>query len=536
MLRAGYSLGYNRPGMSDFTGAIDDNPGIDITANRSQTLGNLGAPGSVLLRHRNQLGPPDIPVTRVFPFTAAIDEDVHIFDPSLQVPYAQTWSAGWQRRITGDMAVELRYVGTRFLQGWTEYDVNEVDIIENGVLDEFRLAQRNLRANIAAGRGATFGYAGPGTATSPLPIFLAYFTGLPRSQSGDASAYTSELFSDATFVDPLATYNPRPQIATDALDGDQARRDNALHAGLPANFLVANPHLLGGAEITGNGEFTRYDGLQVELRKRLSHGLQVEGSYTFGKAYVSDRYSFRTPRATVLDSGAEAGVTHAFKANWVYELPFGRDRAFFGGASSWLDRLIGGWSFDGIARIQGGRLLDFGNVRLVGMTAGEFAEAFDLRFDDDGKAVYMLPQEIIDNTVRAFDVSATSPTGYGDQGPPSGRYLAPANGPDCIEVAAPIDLDDADAPLGFGECGARSLIVTGPRQVRFDLSVVKKVAITGRVSFEFRAELLNAFNHPWFTPVTGVDTGSYDDPDNFRLTDVGETSSRIIQLVSRLSW
>ena len=37
VLRAGYTLGYNRPGMSDFTGAIDDNPGISQTANRNHS-------------------------------------------------------------------------------------------------------------------------------------------------------------------------------------------------------------------------------------------------------------------------------------------------------------------------------------------------------------------------------------------------------------------------------------------------------------------------------------------------------------------
>ena len=56
-------------------------------------------------------------------------------------------------------------------------------------------------------------------------------------------------------------------------------------------------------------------------------------------------------------------------------------------------------------------------------------------------------------------------------------------------------------------------MVTGPRLVRFDLSAVKRVAVKGRVNFEFRAEFLNAFNHPWFEPVTGL--GS--DPDDYRV-------------------
>ncbi|HEX6974205.1 MAG TPA: hypothetical protein VF147_07385, partial [Vicinamibacterales bacterium] len=188
VLRGGYTLAYNRPGMSDFTGGIDDNPGISLTANRNHSEGNLGDPGSIFLRNRSSLGAPDYPLTRVYPMTDVVTGDVHIFDEHLQVPYSQTWTAGWQRRLTRDFAVEARYVGTRSLQGWTEYNFNEVNIVENGFLDEFRMAQANLQANIAAGRGATFAYTGvPGT--SPLPIFLAYFTGRPATAAASTASY-----------------------------------------------------------------------------------------------------------------------------------------------------------------------------------------------------------------------------------------------------------------------------------------------------------------------------------------------------------
>ena len=60
---------------------------------------------------------------------------------------------------------------------------------------------------------------------------------------------------------------------------------------------------------------------------------------------------------------------------------------------------------------------------------------FKLRFDDASKIVWMLPQDVIDETIKAYSVSATSATGYGTAGAPSGRYFGPANGPDCIEVA-----------------------------------------------------------------------------------------------------
>ena len=87
---------------------------------------------------------------------------------------------------------------------------------------------------------------------------------------------------------------------------------------------------------------------------------------------------------------------------------------------------------------------------------------------------------------------------------PAGRYLAPANGPDCIETAP-----------GYGDCGVRTLVLTGPPLYRFDLRTSKRVTIAGSTTFELRAELLNAFITPWFEAVSTTSTN----PDNWRVTD-----------------
>jgi Carboxypeptidase regulatory-like domain/TonB-dependent Receptor Plug Domain len=538
VLRAGYSMGYNRPGTSDFTGAIDDNPGISLSANRNHALNNLGTPGTIFLRNRGDLGPPpNMPTERVYPLTDVFTGDITVFDPSLQVPYAMTWTAGWQRKLTRDTVVEARYVGTRSLDSWQTYNYNEVNIVENNFLNEFRQAQRNLEANRADGRGNTFRYTGaPGT--GPLPIFLAHFQGLPQSTAGDPANYsaTNTNWTNSTFLGFLAKHNPNPygflpttgNNVADRLLGNATFRSNMLAAGLPENFWQVNPDLIGGANIVGNGGYTDHNSLQLELRKRLSQGLQFQTSYVFGQTYGSSRYSLRYPRKRTVDTGTVGGVTHAFRANWVYELPFGQGRRFGGGAGPWMDRLIGGWSFDGIARMQSGLKLDFGNVRLVGMSTDEFRKAFKLRLDDEAKLAYMLPQEIIDNTVRAFSTSATSATGYSDQGVPTGRYLAPANGPDCIEIAS------SNTITGFGECGVRSLVVAGPPLFRFDLSTSKRIAIKGSTNFEFRAEFLNAFNTPWFEATTGANNNTYSNPDNFEVDSA--QSGRIVQFVFRLNW
>ena len=78
------------------------------------------------------------------------------------------------------MSIEARYVGARTKDNWRTNNYNEINIIENGFLDEFKLAMANLQANNAAGgtRAGSFAYYGPGTGTAPLPIFLAYFNGI----------------------------------------------------------------------------------------------------------------------------------------------------------------------------------------------------------------------------------------------------------------------------------------------------------------------------------------------------------------------
>jgi hypothetical protein len=548
VFRGGYGIAYERRGMADFSGVFGANPGLRIQGARDQTSGNLGQL-PVLLRDSAAMSLPTFVSGPSYPMKPpAITNSLNIFDSNIQIPYAESWTLGWQRKLGHDMAVEVRYVGSRHLQDWVVRNINEINIVENGFLNEFKLAQQNLQANIAGGRGNSFRYAGPGTGTNPLPIMLAYFQGLPSSQAGNTANYTSTNFTNTTFVNALAIYGPNPCCTTSSfastLFNDAGRRANAANAGLSANFFVANPDLLGsgttqGVNLTGNGGFSRYDSLQLELRKRLSKGLVLNTNYSFGNQYEWSRYSQRKPQVKTLDVGTVGSVTHAFKGNWVYDLPFGRNRRFASNAGGLLDRIVGGWQFDGVTRIQSGRLLDFGNVRLVGMSTDEFKKAFGVRAADNGQ-LYLLPQDIIDNTVKAFQFQATSPTGYGAQGPPSGRYLAPANGPDCIEVAQ-----------GFGDCGTRSLVVTGPRLVRWDLSAVKKIKVVENRDIEVRGEFLNAFNTPYFTPITGLTTtntaaasgtlplgnASNTGADSFRIVSLaGDNTSRIIQLVVRFTW
>lgn len=519
VIRGGFSRGYHRNSISDYTEVFGANPGMQIDASRSLALGNLGEL-PLLLRESDRLGPPAIQETRVYPMPPPTTTgSVNLFDPNITAQSSENWSIGVQRALSKTIAIELRYADSRTSGGWAEYNYNEYNIIENGFLDEFKRAQANLQANIAAGRGSTFKYYGPGTDTSPLPIFLAYFEGVPLPEAGDPSKYTSSSFSSTTFLGPLAAYNPSPYGMADLLDGSASRRANALAAGLPPNFLVVNPDMLGGAKLTANGGASRHRNVQIELRRRMSGGLQFQISYAWQTGDWLRHFSFRRPRVRMHQTGGDSSIAHTLRLNWIYELPIGQGQRFLSGAGSRLDRLVGGWSFQGTGRVQSGRLVDFGNVRLVGFTKKDLARMFRIRLDEDRK-VWMLPQDVIDNTVKAFSVSATDPSGYGPLGPPSGRYFAPANGPDCLETVP-----------GWGDCGLRSVIVAGPPLIRFDMSLAKQIPLSGRVNVELRAEVFNVFNRTNFPPITGLGSN----PDSF---EVGWAidQSRTSQLVLRINW
>jgi hypothetical protein len=318
-------------------------------------------------------------------------------------------------------------------------------------------------------------------------------------------------------------FTPAGTNATTSLAGDPTRQANSILAGLPANFFRVNPDMLGGAVATGNGGYSYYNSMQLEFRRRLSGGLQFDTNYTYGRGFGSTRYSFRVDRKPTRATGGEGDVTHGLKMTGVYELPFGRERRYMSTAGAVMDRIVNGWQFSGTMRMQSGRLLDLGNVRVVGMTQDEVQKIFKIRKEND-TIIYAWPQDVIDNTIKAWSTSATSATGYGALGAPSGRYFAPANGPDCTETIT-----------GYGDCGVRTLVVTGPLVLNLDMSVRKTVKIAGRSNFQFILDVFNVLNRVNFVPVTGINNSAFGTQLSNYQAGL-PNSSRTMQIGSRFSW
>jgi hypothetical protein len=340
------------------------------------------------------------------------------------------------------------------------------------------------------------------------------------ANAGDAALYTSSNFSNQTYYNQLSLYNPTvftlAGSGNTGLNGTAAFRANAAAAGLQRNFWVANPDALGGAFVKVNSVYTSYNAMQLTFRRRLSAGLQFDANYNMGRAYESSRYSFRVDQQLTRQTGTPGDVSHGLKGTFVYDLPFGAGRRFGSGADAVMDRIIGGWQVSGTTRIQSGRLVDLGNVRVYGMTQEEVQAAFKFRRVGPDE-MYMWPQDIVDNTIKAYSRDLNGYT----QGAPSGRYFAPANGPDCIETIN----------NNYGECGVRTLVVTGPFYKNFDLSIVKGIRLQGRQDIQIRIDMLNMLDNVNFTPVSGISSTTLA---GYQIT--AATSGRVVQLVARYNW
>jgi hypothetical protein len=211
-----------------------------------------------------------------------------------------------------------------------------------------------------------------------------------------------------------------------------------------------------------NDGYSWYHSLQMRFEKRYSDGFSSSVSYTWSKLMEARQFLNDTdpdPYEVVSDEDR----THRLVWNWIWELPFGRERRFGRNWSGAVNTLFGGWQFQGIFSLQSGIPLGFGNSIFTG----------DL---ED------IPLPSSERTVeRWFNVDAGFERDSRKQ------------------VAANI----RTLPLRFS--GIRSDI-----QNNWDFSLIKNTELTAGVRLQFRIEAINALNHPqMWTPDTNPTSSAF---------------------------
>jgi hypothetical protein len=508
VIRGNFGVNYYDEGLNVFQASAGTNPGLT-----QDVFLNPGMPGF----------PPGgltldsaIPPLATFPsaFAFPLPQSLFTFtrgfttmDPEIKTPYVLNWTVGIQRELWRDAAIEVRYVANRGENIWRNYNLNEVNIFENGFLDEFRNAQRNLQISQAAGVNNFQNRALPGQVA--LPIFEAAFG--PRGNQGALPAGSG--FTNGAFITQLQQGQAgrlANTLAGNAIYLCRMAGSNLTPCGplgytaagsYPINFFQMNPYAAGQvARFLTDEAKSKYDALQIQFRQRTRNGFSLTANYTLGDART-DRYvdsdtgvaDYFTLRDKSLNWGPDVyDVRHVFSSYWTYELPFGSDRRFKI-TNPALNHVFGGWALSGILRLQSGRpfLLTSGRQTVNQTDAGVVLNGITI--EQLQKMVKVSPGPV-GNGVYFFDRQLIGPDGRAN--------------PEFLSV-----------PTRPGERG-QYVYLYGPRLFDLDLGVAKRFRFADRISFNFEALLLSAFNtSSWL--VGGVGGASV----NIDSTTFGQTSN-----------
>ena len=322
-----------------------------------------------------RLGPsPGIPAAPVYPMAINFNSGVNLFDPDFRTPLARSYSVGLQRALSRLMAVEVRYVGTRLVDGPRPRTGTQLNFTSNGFLDEFRLAQQNLQVAIAQGCGQT-GATGVLVCLSGTRHRHQPAADLSRELQRHGAArrpetparYTGANWTNTARLDGTGGAQSQPRRPRSTLCTATRRSAPTCEpAGLPRNFFVLNPDVNNANDHAPTAASRSTTRCRSTCAALLSGGLDA-GRQLHARRRATRRRSndLRVPRlARPVDRRRAAGAQgHRELRAAVRPRPAVRRRHATRGST----RVVGGWSLNLTGRVQSGSILNFGNVRVVGM-------------------------------------------------------------------------------------------------------------------------------------------------------------------------
>jgi hypothetical protein len=281
-----------------------------------------------------------------------------------------------------------------------------------------------------------------------------------------------------------------------------------------------------------------YHALEAQVKKNMSHGLQAQASFTWGRSIdtssagsIGDNFHNSVSSLPFFDIKLNRGpsdfnVGRNFVANFEWEIP--SPKSMFA-AGQWA---LSGWQLGGIFEASSG-----------------------------------VPFSVI-ITGDPLKLGNTDPFGRPDRltGPGCGNPINPGNPSQYIKIECfglpqqPPSLptgvcqtygyDPTTTPPNLGVPGTCANLLgnssrnqlTGPGLINFDMSLFKNMKfkrISERFNAQFRVEFFNVFNHPNFSPP--VDNNALFDSSGARLGGAGAitttvTTSRQMQLALKIMW
>lgn len=223
-----------------------------------------------------------------------------------------------------------------------------------------------------------------------------------------------------------------------------------------------------------------YNSLQIDLRKRFSHGLQMLHSYTWGHS-IDDASGLRVTSNSLnarLDRGnSEFDVRHRYSGSLVWDIPGMHDQKGFAG------HLFGGWQISSVITIQTGFPFDITEPQdrclCDGGTQRPDSTGIAPVFVDPRSNAFGLQNAYFDGTGGGSATAATNP-----------YFRRVGTGASFAQGAG-----------RFGDLGRD--VFYGPGIQTIDVGLSKSFKIAERHNVEFRGEAFNVLNHTNFNNPNG---------------------------------
>jgi hypothetical protein len=222
--------------------------------------------------------------------------------------------------------------------------------------------------------------------------------------------------------------------------------------------------------LRAKGFNSKYNSMQLTVRKDVSHGLNFLAAYTWSHA-LAESSNDATAEALLIDQAvggyfvarrwadADFDVRQRFSLSGTYRLPLGRGRNWGGDWNPWLNGLLGGWDISFIWTLQGGYPFTVYDSRL------------------------RLPDRVCDGNLPP---DQRSPDRWFD-------WTCFPTHPSKIVNGREVNIH-GNAPPN---------VIRGPRTNQLDLGVLKNFRMAESATLQLRFEAFNALNHPNFIGPAG---------------------------------
>jgi hypothetical protein len=241
-----------------------------------------------------------------------------------------------------------------------------------------------------------------------------------------------------------------------------------------------------------------YHGLQIGVTKTLSHGLQLQGSYTWSKCEdtgsnmaFNDPFQNSLPDYFYFDHKLTKGlcdynISQNGVVSFIYNIP--------GPKSGITSKILGGWQAGSIITLQSGSPF----TPVIGLDPYQRATG-----DPNQAYVDRVPGcNPINSNWKAAGLTYLNTSCFTLPNAP--QALAATS---CTPLTAngPFGKTTLTAPTGqvfcpnlIGDLGRNQIV--GPGLFDMDFSVFKNIRINERITTQFRVEMFNVLNHPSFLP------------------------------------